>query len=168
MKHQKKHLILTCLLLALLAASVTAQSKPSAAFEKLKALAGEWEGKDSEGNPLTLSYELVSGSTAVMEKIHNIHGANMVTVYHADGAALQATHYCSIGNQPRMRAVVTAGEVKQLRFNFAGVSNLASPTAGHMRALTVNFVDADHFTQVWTYREKGKDSSTTFTLARKK
>lgn len=168
MKHPMKHLMLICLMLALLAASVTAQSKPSAAFEKLKALAGEWEGKDSEGNPLKLSYELVSGSTAVLEKIHNIHGENMVTVYHADGAALQATHYCSVGNQPRMRAVVTAGEVKQLRFNFAGVSNLASPTAGHMRTLTVNFVDADHFTQIWTYREKGKDSSSTFTLARKK
>ncbi len=162
-----KHSLLICLLV-LLTASVPAQTKSSAAFEKLKTLAGEWEGKDSEGNPLKLSYELVSGSTAVMEKIHNVHGENMVTVYHADGTALQATHYCSIGNQPRMRAVVTAGEVKQLRFAFAGVSNLASPIDGHMRSLTVNFVDADHFTQVWTYREKGKDSTTTFTLARKK
>ena len=28
----------------------------------------------------------------------------MVTLYHMDGAELVATHYCAMGNQPRMRA----------------------------------------------------------------
>jgi hypothetical protein len=82
----------------LLAIPCYAQNKTATAFDKLKALAGEWEGKDGEGNPLKMSYEVVSGGTAVMEKIHNVHNENMVTLYHQDRNGLLATHYCSIGN----------------------------------------------------------------------
>jgi hypothetical protein len=45
-----------------------------------------------------------------------------------------------------MRAV-PAGETSDLRFNFVSVTNLAKPSAGHMRSLVIHFVDADHFTQ---------------------
>jgi hypothetical protein len=140
----------------------------SAAFEKLKSLAGEWEGKASTGETARVSYQIVSGGSAVMETIHEKNGPGMITVYHLDGEAIMVTHYCSVGNQPRMRAVPPQGEVKSLKFSFVDVTNLAKPSAGHMKSLTLTFQDADHIKQEWTYSDGGKDATEVFTLERKK
>jgi hypothetical protein len=55
-----------------------------------------------------------------------------------------------------------------IAFKFLDVTNLASPEASHMREVTFQFQDADHFTATWTSRENGKDSPMTFTYTRKK
>jgi hypothetical protein len=92
----------------------------------------------------------------------------MVSVYHLDGADLRMTHYCTAGNQPRMRAEPPSGEVKQLRFVFVDATNLAKSSDDHIRGLTITFQDKDHMTQEWEVREGGKDSFTTHKLERKK
>ena len=81
--------------------------------------------------------------------------------------ALMVTHYCAAGNQPRMVATSTA-DTKVITFTFKDVTNLASPTAGHMRGLVLTMIDADHHTQQWTFRQDGKDQAVTFTFTRKK
>jgi hypothetical protein len=90
----------------------------------------------------------------------------MVTMYHRDGAGLVATHYCSMGNQPRMRAA--DGDAKTIRFRFADITNLAKPDGGHIKDLTVTFQDADHMTQEWTSVENGKEQVEVFHWTRKK
>lgn len=87
-------------------------------------------------------------------------------MYHRDGAGLVATHYCSIGNQPRMRAA--DADAKTIRFRFADITNLASPDGGHIKDLTVTFQDADHMTQEWTSVENGKEHVEVFHWTRKK
>jgi hypothetical protein len=37
-----------------------------------------------------------------------------------------------------------------------------------MHSLAMNFQDKDHMTQVWTFRQDGKDMPVTFYLERKK
>jgi hypothetical protein len=76
------------------------------------------------------------------------------------------THYCSEGNQPRMRANGANGNT--VAFDFVDVTGLASPKAEHMRKLVVKFQDADHFTQEWTHSKAGKEETGVFRYARKK
>jgi hypothetical protein len=153
-----------------LASAAFAGPATNPAWEKMKSLVGEWEGTMDHGGqtmPVKVSYSLVSGGTSIMERLNSPDGHDMVTMYYPDGSRIMMTHYCSEGNQPRMRAN-TAGDVKSLSFDFVDATNLASPQAEHMRKLVVRFDDADHFTQEWTHRVAGKEETGIFKYTRKK
>jgi hypothetical protein len=156
---------------ALIAGEVGGVTKPSKAtpgLEKLKALAGEWEAKTDEGTT-TVSYKVVSAGSCLLETMNHAKNADMITVYHLDGDRLMLTHYCTLNNQPRMRADGLSAEGKKLTFKFVDATNLASPGEGHMHDLTVTFVDENHFTQEWTYYKDGKpDDTAVFRYERKK
>jgi hypothetical protein len=152
--------VFAALLAPPLAAADMHQSLP-AALAPLAALAGSWEGKTSEGKIARLSVE-VEGNV-VLEKLMPDGEQPMVTVYQVDGDHLLMTHYCSAGNQPRMRAAIDA---KQLDFRFQDATNLKAAEDPHMQALRVRFGDADHFTQVWTFHAAGKDDAVTFAFTR--
>jgi len=148
--------------------SAWSQSKAAAGFEKLKALVGEWQGPGSDGKLRTATYQLLSDGTAVMETLTPADEPSMATVYYVDGDRLLMTHFCSAGNQPRMRAEAAAGEIQKLDFDFLDATNLAKPTAGHIHRLQITFQDQDHIAQTWTWREEGKEMLNTFKLERKK
>lgn len=146
-----------------------AQTIEPAAFKELKKLVGQWSGKDEKGSPTQISYQLVSGGTALMESTHATSGsAGMITIYHPDGNRVMMTHYCEANNQPRMRAEPAAGKTNELTFSFMDVTNLTAPTTGHMHGLTIRFEDSDHFSQTWTWKENGKDTAYTFHWTRLK
>lgn len=147
---------------------VQAQSGAKAGFEKLKTLVGEWEGAPSDGKPTTMSYKLMSNGSALVETITHDQHETMVTVYHLDGDRLMMTHYCGAGNQPRMRAESLSPDGKSVAFQFLDATNLPSAETGHMRGLVVTFLDSDHFTQEWAWREKGQVQTEVFRLSRKK
>ena len=165
--------ILSAILLAL-AVAAPAGPGTNPAWEKMKSLVGDWEGTMSHGDmtmPVKASYSLVSGGTSLMERLDGpgeSHEHDMVTMYYPDGSRILMTHYCSEGNQPRMRAQAATGEPKSLAFEFVDVTGLANPQAEHMRKLVVRFDDADHFTQEWTHRKAGKEETGVFKYARKK
>jgi hypothetical protein len=78
-------------------------------------------------------------------------GGNMVTMYHPDGERLMVTHYCSIGNQPRLVEMPRPGD-NDLVFSFFDVTNQPNtPNHGSMRGLKFHFQDKNHFTQEWTF-----------------
>lgn len=162
-------ILFVALLVVAVAAPAAAGTSP--AWEKLKSLAGEWEGTMAHGDetmPVSVSYTLVSSGTSLMERMATPDGHDMVTMYYPDGSRIMMTHYCSEGNQPRMRAQAAAGEPKSLAFEFVDVTGLASPQAEHMRKLVVRFDDADHFMQEWTHRKAGKEETGVFKYSRKK
>jgi len=136
-------------------------------LDKLKSLAGKWEGKNPEGKPARVSYKVVSSGTAVLETLNPPEESEMVTLYTADGDRVALTHYCPTDNQPRMRSAAVTAPVKELAFTFTGATNLASPDAGHMHKLVLNFDDASHFSQHWTWREKGVEKTEVFRFTRK-
>jgi len=163
-----KLLVLVCALI-LMGAGQGRAGNPSPAFEKLKALAGNWEGKMGDGQHMAnVTYKVTSAGSVVMETMMPGDPMEMVTLFHQDGDTLVATHYCDSQNQPRMRASGLSADGKELAFKFLDITNLASPDADHMREVTFHFQDADHFTTTWISREKGKDSPVTFTYSRKK
>jgi hypothetical protein len=67
-----------------------------------------------------------------------------------------------------MPSQVVSGEEKSIVFDLVDVTNLSAPDASHMRKLVVTFGDQDHFTQEWTWREKGKDIAVIVHFERKK
>ena len=140
---------------------------PSKGFDQLKPLVGEWEGQTADGKPTHVSYQLVSGGTALLERLRMGEEPEMVTVYTPDGDRLAVTHFCSAGNQPQMRTAPVTGAVKQFSFTFLRATNLASPAMGHMHHLTVTLPDQSHFTQEWTWQENGKAHTEVFRFTRK-
>jgi len=152
------------LLAALIAASTTlpaADLKPAqttdagAAFARLKTLVGQWEATTSSGK-VHLSYELVSGDTALLERESSETMPSMVTLYYVDGGRLLLTHYCMIGNQPRMQVKAFNSGTGELDFQFLDATNLATPGAGHMHNAKIRIVDDSHFVSEWQFYENGK------------
>ncbi|MBI3766572.1 MAG: hypothetical protein HY277_08765 [Ignavibacteriales bacterium] len=140
----------------LLAGNPPGGTKGEAGFDKLKSLVGSWKGKDSEGKPVTISYKLVSAGTSVMETLDMAENHDaMITMYHMNGDKLMMTHYCSLGNQPRMRAEKAAKDGNTIAFSFMDVTNLATKDDNYMKKLVFTFKDDDHFSQQWTMRMKG-------------
>ncbi len=143
-------------------------AKPVPAFEKMKSLVGEWQGKAADGTGAKVSYALVSDNSALMERLAMGSESEMVTIYYPDGDRLMMTHYCSAHNQPRMRSQSGSAETKSIAFDFVDATNLASPDAGHMAKLVLTFADQDHLTQEWTWHEKGKEGVVVIQFERKK
>jgi len=137
-------------------------------FESMKSLVGKWRGTSMNGKPATVTYALVSDNSGLMERLVMDGESEMVTMYYPDGDHLMMTHYCSAHNQPRMRSQTVPVGSKNITFDFVDVTNLSAPDAGHMRKLVVTFGDKDHFTQEWTWREKGKEKTVVIDFERSK
>jgi hypothetical protein len=147
----------------LLAASTAGAANPNsdhptdatAAFARLKALAGEWEA-DTKMGKAHLTYELIAGGTALIERETMGDMPPMMTVYHLDGARLLLTHYCMAGNQPRMQARRFDPATGELAFEFLDATNLATPRAGHMHNVKMRLSDNNHFTSEWEFYDNGE------------
>jgi hypothetical protein len=104
------------------------------AWKLLKRLAGTWDSYvvGQEERRAVISYHVTSrGSVLFEEFLGKEPGGvrSMVTAYHFDVDQLAATHYCGVGNQPRMPATSYDPERRLLRFEYWDVTNLADPQA---------------------------------------
>ena len=73
----------------------------------MKKLAGTWLLADKDGKPtdqIASIIKVTAGGSVVHETLFPGQPHEMVSVYHRDGADLVMTHYCALGNQPRMKA----------------------------------------------------------------
>jgi hypothetical protein len=168
----------SCLLIAFVAgARGDEPQKPTAdknpAFERLKTLVGTWVEADKDGkatDKVVSVVKLTAGGSAIQETIFPGQDKEMVSVYHRDGTDLVMTHYCMLGNQPRMKADPKSPK-NQIRFLFAGGTNLDPAKDMHMHEGTLTFVDDDHieFAGVaWVNGKPAEDHCTTMKLVRKK
>jgi hypothetical protein len=142
-------------------------------LEKLKALAGTWVEADKDGKPTDKVVSVVkvtASGSAVHETMFPGEAMEMVSVYHRDGDDLVMTHYCALGNQPRMKADPKS-PANQIRFLFAGGTNFDPAKDMHMHEGTLTFVDDDHieFSGVaWVNGKPAEDHCVTLKLVRKK
>ena len=142
---------------------------PSPAFDQLKSLAGEWEGKTSSSAAATkVTYTVVSNGSVVMEHLLPAKESEMITMYSVDGDRLVVTHYCAMGNQPIMQTDPLKAASGKYDFKFVRLGGAKSPDEAHMAALTLTILDKDHITQAWTFDDHGKSMTDTFTYTRVK
>jgi hypothetical protein len=59
----------------------------------------------------------------------------MLSVYHLDKGRLLMTHYCALGNQPRMKLNTRKSTASELVFDFDGGTNLNPRRDMHMHSL---------------------------------
>src|ERR1700693_1228226 len=160
---KRQHFLIATLLLAATsiqgASSKSERSTDAAAFARLKTLVGEWEA-DTRMGKAHVSYELIAGGTALVERETAEKMPAMLTVYHLDGDRLLLTHYCMAGNQPRMQARSFKPASGSLQFQFLDATNLGGAGAGHMHSAKFRFVDSDHLSTEWEFYENGQRKST--------
>jgi hypothetical protein len=154
-----------CLLLA--ATYTLAQTATQKSFDQLRSLTGSWEGKNSQGKPLMVSFRDTAGGSALMSEIQGEGHDNMISMFNLDGPnRLVLTHYCSAGNQPRMAATVSP-DGKTFTFDFFDATNLNTPDAGHMQRVVFTILDPNHHTEDWTFTAgPGKEMKESFDLHR--
>jgi hypothetical protein len=161
MKLRTETLALAVALLAF-GVSTRADEKASPAsaerFKALKNLAGDWVAVGKDGKPtikVISSIRVTAAGTAVQETLFPGTDKEMVTLYHLDGKDLVLTHYCMLGNQPRMRAEPGA-DVNRIVFKCTGVTNLKSKDAHHMNEATLTIEGKDRFKAVWVSCKDGR------------
>jgi len=141
--------------------ATVAQSDAQKSFDKLKTLAGTWEGRvttlplqaEIEGKPMQISLRVTSMGNAI---VHEATGAGRpddpITMLYLDGDRLLLTHYCDAGNRPRMVGKMSP-DGKTVEFEFLDVAG--SLQYGHMHHAVFTVIDANHHTEDWTYMLHG-------------
>jgi hypothetical protein len=154
--------VLLATVLAVVATSARADDKGAPVnaqrLEALKKLAGDWVAVDKDGKPtdkVVSSIRVTSGGSAVQETLFPGTEKEMVTMYHLDGADLVLTHYCMLGNQPRLRAE-PGTDVNTIVFKFVSSTNLKSTDDHHMNQATLTLDGKDRFTAEWSSCKDGK------------
>ena len=134
---------------------------PQAAdFKDLQKLVGSWEGMNQthKGKQMIrVSYYLSSGNSALVEQIFKGSPEEMVSIYHSDKGNVIMTHYCSLGNQPRME--LEKRQDNTFLFGFKDGTNMKRKDP-HMRSMTLTMVDDNTLRQEWTMYDKGKAKDT--------
>ncbi len=154
--------------LVFLAAAAWAQSDAQKSFEKIKSLAGTWEGKVTTDPPMAdmgnnssvqITMRITSRGNALVHEMKGVgsdddpkKNDHPVTMFYVDGDRLMLTHYCDAGNRPRMAARASA-EGKPIEFDFLDLSG--GTQFGHMDHAVFTQVDANHHVEEWTYMMPG-------------
>jgi len=145
----------------------------SAAFEKMKKLAGTWVAADKDGKPtdqVVSVIKVTAGGSTVHETLFPGQPHEMVSVYHLDKGELVMTHYCALGNQPKMKADPESPK-NQIHFLFVGGTNFDPAKDKHMHEGTLTFHDDDHIEfcgVAWDGGKPATDVCTPMKLTRKK
>jgi hypothetical protein len=144
----------------------------NAALEKMKKLAGTWLLADKDGKPtdeIASVIKVTAGGSIVHETLFPGQPQEMVSVYTVDGPDLIMTHYCVLGNQPRMKAELKS-DSNQIVFRFAGGTNLDPKKDKHMHEATLTLVDNNRIEVngvAWENGAPAKDMCCGLTLVRK-
>lgn len=137
-------------------------------LDQVKSLAGTWEMTDDKGQKQVAStFTVTSSGSVVREVMFPGSSHEMTNMYHMDGSTLIMTHYCAIGNQPRLRAREAQPGV--IDFTFDGITNLHDTQSHYMgAAMRLTMVDANHLTAEWWGYDKGKrvEEATVFNMTR--
>lgn len=145
----------------------TPDAATTAAFDRLKTLAGTWEAPDEKGVKSVVSVITVSSNGSAIREVMLPGTPNeMTNMYHLDGSSIMVTHYCAMGNQPRMRCRSSDGTT--FSFAFDGITNMAGKDDNPMASLILEIKDANHMSQTWDNLKPGADAHAVFELSRKR
>lgn len=149
------------------AAPAAGEVDAKAAFEKMKTLAGNWNGMGDKGVATAVTYRLGANGNSVIETQCGGTSQEMVTVYSIAGSDLVATHYCNLGNQPHWKLDRGKSTADQLVFAFDGGTGLDPAKDGHIHGGTINFNPGGKVETTWEFYEGGqRQNATTFHLNR--
>jgi hypothetical protein len=118
------------------------QSDAQKAFEKMKTLAGSWQGTVM-GMSINVTIRVTSSGTAIL---HEATGDEKrppnheITMFYVDGDRLLATHFCDAGNRVRWEGKMSP-DGKRIEFSFLDVAG--STRGGLAKDMVFTMIDAD-------------------------
>jgi hypothetical protein len=130
--------------------TASAQSDAKKAFEKMKTLAGSWQGTVMD-IPINFTIRAASSGTAILHEGDTSGGGppkHEITMFYLEGDRLLATHYCDAGNRSRWEGKMSPdGKVIEFRF-----LDVAGPTrGGYLKDMVITMIDADHHIVAFTF-----------------
>jgi hypothetical protein len=146
--------VLVLILALLTAASTVFAVTPEQAkqqFERMKRLAGTWQGKSTKGWESRVAVRVIARGSAILVTSEFVDepGEGMATLYY---------HYCEARNQPTLVLSDLSDDGKRAEFTFHGGTGMASRDVGHMDRLIVRFDGDDVHHDRWSWYSKGKES----------
>jgi hypothetical protein len=133
----------------------SAQSDAQKAFEKLKTLAGSWQGSVM-GMSVQATIRVTSRGNAILHEMTSSGSPdNPITMIYVDGNRLLLTHYCDSGNRPRMEGKISpdGNSVEFTLFDITGYTE-----KGFMNRIAFTIVDANHHNEESTFMLPGNKS----------
>lgn len=132
-------------------------------FQRLCQLEGTW--KDDQSVTTVAYRKSANGSVLVETWRWPDKGIEALTLYHLDENDLIATHYCPVGNQPRL--TFTPGDkADRFAFHFVSATNLPDKNVDHCESFWIEINSADRFTRSETYSENGRSNTQQSTYQR--
>jgi hypothetical protein len=137
-------------------------------FDKLKTLAGEWEGAVTTDPPTSeipdgtrahITMRITSRGNALVHEMQEpgtpldpAKYDHPVTMIYLNGDELNLVHYCDAGNRPHMIAK-TSPDGKTIEFSFVDLSG--GNEYGHMHHAAFTAIDANHHAEDWIFLMPG-------------
>ncbi len=156
-----RKLTLLCLVAVAVVSLVTASAyahkcTTCPSFKNTKSLAGQnlaklqgcWRGTSRDGVRSEVSFEMGSDGTALLETQWVDDYPPVYTMYYMDGSGISAHHFCSMGNQVRMKGSAAA-DGGMLSFRYLDSTNMPSANQPHMTGVVMKFGDSSHITMEW-------------------
>ena len=136
------------------AATVASPEKISAeeAFAQLTRMVGTWRPADKPESPIRIRFYLTARGTVLVESWEARGQPHSLTIYHRDGEALLATHYCPQGNQPRL--ALAGRDPSGLHFVFRDATDLDPAKESHQHDLWFDLTDPERPVRGETYSSK--------------
>ena len=130
--------------------AAAAQSDAKKAFEKMKTLAGSWQGTVMD-IPINFTIRAASSGTAILHEGDTSKAGppkHEITMFYVEADRLLATHYCDAGNRSRWEGKMSP-DGKAIEFSFLDV---AGPTrGGYLKDMVITMIDADHHIVAFTF-----------------
>ena len=164
-----------------LCSAAFAESEARKSFDRLKALAGTWEGRmktdppmpEIDGTLTTVTLRVTSmGNTLMHEMTGEGREDDPITMFYVDGGRLELTHYCDADNRPRMiakalpDAAKASSDAKKIEFELLDVKG--NMEHGHMHGAVFTILDENHHTEHWTFMRGEKPYHAHVELRRKR
>ncbi|MDX6528754.1 MAG: hypothetical protein QOH41_1044 [Blastocatellia bacterium] len=131
------------------------QSDAQKAFEKLKTLAGSWQG-GVMGMSVQATIRVTSRGNAILHEMTSSGSPdNPITMIYVDGDRLLLTHYCDSGNRPRMEGKISP-DGNSVEFTLFDVTG--NTEKGFMNRIAFTIIDANHHNEESTFMLPGNKS----------
>ncbi|MDT4967369.1 MAG: hypothetical protein QOJ64_2106 [Acidobacteriota bacterium] len=131
------------------------QSDAQKAFEKLKTLAGSWQGSVM-GMSIQATIRVTSRGNAILHEVtSSAMPDNPITMIYVDGDRLLLTHYCDSGNRPRMEGKISP-DGNSVEFTLVDITG--NTEKGFMNRVAFTIVDTNHHNEESTWMLPGNKS----------
>lgn len=126
------------------------QSDAKKAFEKMKALAGSWQGTIMNIS-INVTIRPASSGTAILHEANTNGGgppSHEITMFYMEGDRLLATHFCDAGNRARFEGKLSP-DGKAIEFNFLEVTG--STRGGLVKRMVITTIDENKHVVEFTF-----------------